>query len=62
LDPVVPLGAVLGVAELAAGSPVVDPRPLAGPLCAIATVLENAIMKAIAAVFAFMVRSFEFRR
>jgi hypothetical protein len=61
LDPVVPLGAVLGVAELAAGSPVVDPRPLGDPFCAIATVLEN-IMKAIAAVLEFIVPSSEFRR
>jgi hypothetical protein len=28
------LGEVPGVAELAAGSPVVDPRPLGMPLCA----------------------------
>jgi hypothetical protein len=32
--PVVVLGAALGFAELAAGSPVVEPRPLGSPLCA----------------------------
>ena len=35
--PVVPLGAALGFSELAAGSPVVEPRPLGPPLCASAT-------------------------
>ena len=32
------VGDELGVAELAAGSPVVDPRPLGIPFCAEATV------------------------
>lgn len=33
-EPVVALGAALGFAELTAGSPVVEPRPLGAPLCA----------------------------
>jgi hypothetical protein len=61
-DPVVPLGAEPGVDELAAGSPVVDPRPLGDPFCAIATGLENTIIKAIAVVLEFIVPSSEFRR
>jgi hypothetical protein len=37
-EPVVLLGAARGFAELAAGSPVVEPRPLGPPLCATAVV------------------------
>ena len=35
--PVVLRGSALGFSELAAGSPVVEPRPLGPPLCANAT-------------------------
>jgi hypothetical protein len=47
------VGEVPGVAELAAGSPVVDPRPLGTPVCAYAKPLESvsAAANAIAANF-----------
>jgi hypothetical protein len=57
-DPVVIVGAVAGLAELAAGSPVVDPRPLGTPLCAIAAVLPNTIRVAISPVLKFIFQSF----
>jgi hypothetical protein len=52
------VGEVPGVAEPAAGSPVVDPRPLgAPPLCAKASALENARADAIAVVMSFIASS-----
>jgi hypothetical protein len=52
------VGAVAGLAELAAGSPVVDPRPLGTPLCAIAAVLPNTIRVAISPVLKFIFSPF----
>jgi hypothetical protein len=50
--PVVSAGAALGFAELAAGSPVVEPRPLGAPPCAWASVrLPNIILEMISACF-----------
>ena len=48
-EPVVPLGAARGFAELAAGSPVVEPRALGPPLCASAVVrlLLNSALNTI---------------
>jgi hypothetical protein len=61
-DPVVlVVGAALGLAELAAGSPVIDPRPLAVPLCAIAAVLPSTITVATSPVVKFIVESFGLR-
>ena len=48
------LGDVPGVAELAAGSPVVEPRPLGAPPCAFAKVPESASAAAIAIGVSFM--------
>jgi hypothetical protein len=49
------VGAVPGVAELAAGSPIVDPRPLGAPtFWAKASALENARADAIAVVKSFI--------
>jgi hypothetical protein len=48
------VGDVPGVAELAAGSPVVAPRPLGPPLCASAKLLETARADATANVASFM--------
>jgi hypothetical protein len=49
------VGEVPGVAELAAGSPVVDPRPLGAPaICAKASVLVNAKADAIAVEMSFI--------
>jgi hypothetical protein len=53
------VGDVPGVAELAAGSPVVEPRPLGpplfDPLCAIASVLQSASAPASAIDESFMI-------
>ena len=53
------VGDVPGVAELAAGSPIVEPRPLGPPLfeplCAIASVLESANTPASAIDESFMI-------
>jgi hypothetical protein len=51
------VGDALGVAELAAGSPVVAPRPLGVPLCACATLPATANMSANEMVANFMARS-----
>jgi hypothetical protein len=51
---VVVVGAARGLAELAAGSPVVDPRPLAVPLCAIAALLPSKTTVAISPVLKFI--------
>ena len=48
------VGDVPGVAELAAGSPVVEPRPLGAPPCAYAKVPEAASAAANAIVVNFM--------
>jgi hypothetical protein len=53
------VGAARGVAELAAGSPIVDPRPLGAPaVCAKASALENARADATAVVKSFITASF----
>jgi hypothetical protein len=50
------VGEVPGVEELAAGSPVVEPRPLGPPaLCPRARVLEHTSADAIAIVVSFIV-------
>jgi hypothetical protein len=51
------VGDVPGVAELAAGSPVVEPRPLGVPLCANAEVPDNVSTAANMIVLNFMVMS-----
>jgi hypothetical protein len=52
------VGAAPGVAELAAGSPVVDPRPFGAPaVCAKASALENARADATAVVKSFITAS-----
>ena len=52
------VGELPGVAELAAGSPVVDPRPLGAPaLCPRAKVLEQANAVAIATDISFITPS-----
>jgi hypothetical protein len=48
------VGAAPGVAELAAGSPVIAPRPLGPPACASATLLETAKVEATANVASFI--------
>jgi hypothetical protein len=48
------VGDVPGVAELAAGSPVVEPRPLGVPLCACAKAPESASAAAKTIVVSFM--------
>jgi hypothetical protein len=53
------VGDVPGVAELAAGSPVVEPRPLGAPLCAWAKVPVDAKTIAHAKLVSFIVRSSE---
>jgi hypothetical protein len=58
-DPVVvPLGAAAGLAELAAGSPCIDPRPLGAPFWAIAAVLKSVIMIEITPVLKRICHSF----
>jgi hypothetical protein len=52
------VGDVLGVAELAAGSPVVEPRPLGAPPCACAKVLESASAAASEIAESFMAAPF----
>jgi hypothetical protein len=52
------VGDVPGVAELAAGSPVVEPRPLGAPLCAYANVFASPttmMIVATAILVSFMV-------
>jgi hypothetical protein len=49
------VGDVPGVAELAAGSPVVEPRPLGGPLCANAKLPASVRVAANRTVVSFMV-------
>jgi hypothetical protein len=51
------VGDELGVAELAAGSPVTEPRPLGVPLCACATVPGSASTSANEMVVSFIGRS-----
>jgi hypothetical protein len=53
------VGDVPGVAELAAGSPVVEPRPLGAPFWAYARVLEIASVAASAIVVSFMAIPFD---
>jgi len=48
------VGAVPGVAELAAGSPVVEPRPLGTPLCANAKEPDSVSVAAATIVVNFM--------
>jgi hypothetical protein len=48
------VGEVFGVAELAAGSPVVDPRPLGTPVCACANAPKSVRAVASASVVDFM--------
>jgi hypothetical protein len=48
------VGEVPGVAELAAGSPVVDPRPLGTPLCACAKAPQSVSVAASRIVVNFM--------
>jgi hypothetical protein len=48
------VGDVPGVAELAAGSPVVEPRPLGAPLCAYTKVPESASTAASEVAVNFM--------
>jgi hypothetical protein len=48
------VGAVPGVAELAAGSPVVEPRPLGAPFCAYAVAPDNTSAIATTMVDGFM--------
>jgi hypothetical protein len=50
---------VPGVAELAAGSPVVEPRPLGVPFCAYARVPASASADASAMVVSFMAVPFD---
>ena len=52
------VGDVAGVAELAAGSPVVEPRPLGAPLWAYAKVHKSASAPATAIVVSLMVIPF----
>jgi hypothetical protein len=52
------VGELPGVAELAAGSPVVEPRPLGVPLCALAKVPERIRAAANMMVVSFMVIAF----
>ena len=52
------VGDVPGLAELAAGSPVVEPRPLGAPLWAYAKVLKSASAPATAIVVSLMVIPF----
>jgi hypothetical protein len=49
------VGDVPGVEELAAGSPVVEPRPLGAPLCAKAKVPDSASIAVNMIVLGFMV-------
>ena len=51
------VGDVPGVVELAAGSPVVEPRPLGAPLCAYAKVLQSASAAASEITVNFMAGS-----
>jgi hypothetical protein len=54
------VGAAPGVAELAAGSPVVDPRPLGPPpVCASASVEHSVNPRANAIRFSFIATIFE---
>ena len=48
------VGDELGVAELAAGSPVVEPGPLGAPLCAYAKAPQSVTAAASAMVVSFM--------
>jgi hypothetical protein len=48
------VGDVPGVAELAAGSPVLEPRPLGTPLCAYAKAPESVSAAADAITVSFM--------
>ena len=48
------VGEVPGVAELAAGSPVVDPRPLGTPFCACAKAPQSVSVAARRIVVNFM--------
>jgi len=48
------VGDELGLAELAAGSPVVDPAPLGAPLCAFAKEPHSGSAAANAIVMSFM--------
>jgi hypothetical protein len=52
------VGELLGVAELAAGSPVVEPRPVGAPLCAYAKLAESVKAAANAMVASFMATPF----
>jgi hypothetical protein len=52
------VGELPGVAELAAGSPVVEPRPVGAPLCAYAKPAESVQAAAKAMVASFMVTPF----
>jgi hypothetical protein len=52
------VGDVPGLAELAAGSPVVEPRPLGAPLWAYAKILKSASAPATAIVVSLMVIPF----
>jgi hypothetical protein len=52
------VGDLPGVAELAAGSPVVEPRPLGAAPCAYAKVAESVQTAAKAMVASFMVIPF----